>query len=148
MDSSGKMSWIFFSKSVINGATPEEILVPVIIAHKGRRLAQSHRAEAINLKVSGLQKTVEIKIIPVSEDLSVKLSAADGTSTTMSYNRNTKTWTGELKTGIEQEIRVTVEAESFVFRTVPPTRMGGKYARSKIRFYNHAGKDLNRLSID
>lgn len=111
--------------AVHGGATPEEILIPVIIAHKGRRLTQSHRAEAINLKVSGLQKTVEIKIIPASEDLPVKLSAADGTSTTMSYNRNTKTWTGELKTGIEQEIRVTVEAESFIFRTVPPTRMGG-----------------------
>lgn len=111
--------------AVHGGATPEEILIPVIIAYKGRRLTQSHRAEAINLKVSGLQKTVEIKIIPASEDLPVKLSAADGTSTTMSYNRNTKTWTGELKTGIEQEIRVTVEAESFIFRTVPPTRMGG-----------------------
>lgn len=111
--------------AVHGGATPEEILIPVIIAHKGRRITQSHRAKAINLKVSGLQKTVEIKIIPASEDLSVKLSAADGTSTIMSYNRNTKTWTGELKTGIEQEIRVTVETESFVFRTVPPTRMGG-----------------------
>lgn len=111
--------------AVHGGATPEEILIPVIIAHKERRFVQSHRAEAINLKVSGLQKTVEIKIIPASENLTVNLSATDGTSTTMSYNRNTKTWIGELKTGIEQEIRVTVEAESFVFRTVPPTRMGG-----------------------
>lgn len=111
--------------AVHGGATPEEILVPVITAHKRRQRAQSYRVEPINLKVSGLRKQVEMKITPMSADLSVNLSANDGTAVKMLYNSDTKTWTGELKSGIEQDITITVEMESFIFRTVPPTKMGG-----------------------
>ncbi len=111
--------------AVHGGATPEEILVPVIIAHKGRQRVQPYHVEAVNLKVSGLRKKVEMKITPMPKNLSVNLSANDGTDIKMSYSSDTKTWTGELKSGIEQDIKVTVETESFVFRTVPPTKMGG-----------------------
>lgn len=111
--------------AVHGGATPEEILVPVITVHKRRQNSQGHRVKAINLKVSGLQKKVEVTITPMPEMSSVNLSANDGTNTKMLYDNDTNTWTGELKSGIEQDIKITVERESFIFRTIPPTRMGG-----------------------
>lgn len=111
--------------AVHGGATPEELFVPVIIAHKGRPGIPSYRVEPVTLNVSGLQKNVAVKITPMPASSSVILSANDGTDTKMSYSDDTKTWTGVLKRGIEQDIKITVETEVFHFRTIPPTKMGG-----------------------
>lgn len=106
------------------GATLEEILVPVIIAEKGTHTTVSYRVKAENLKVSGLQKTIEVKITPMPKDASVKLKAKDGTDVAMIYNDQKKTWIGELKRGMEQDIQIIIDQQTFGFRTIPPTKMG------------------------
>lgn len=110
--------------AVHGGATLEEVLVPIIIAHKGKRLQRAFRVRAMNLKVSGLHKEVEFKINPDPIDEKVIMKAKDGTYTELFYREETKTWIGELKRGIEQDIEVSVGAKKHKFRTVPPTKMG------------------------
>lgn len=106
------------------GATLEEVLVPVIIAEKGKRTTVSYKVKAENLKVSGLQKTIEVKITPMPKEVSVKLKAKDGTDVVMHYNDQKKTWLGELKRGMEQDIQIIIAQQTFGFRTIPPTKMG------------------------
>ncbi len=106
------------------GATLEEILVPVIIAEKGKRETVSYKVKAENLNVSGLQKAIEVKITPMPKDISVKLNAKDGTDVEMLYNDQKKTWIGELKRGIEQDIQIIIDQQIFGFKTIPPTKMG------------------------
>lgn len=106
------------------GATLEEVLVPVIIAHKGKQDTKFYRVSVINLKVSGLHKKVEVKISPMPKDDKVRLKAKDGTDTEMAYYNDTKTWIGEVKKGIEQDIEIIVNKQIFKFKTIPPTKMG------------------------
>jgi len=110
--------------AVHGGATLEEILVPVIIAHKGKQVVKSYRVKPVGLNVSGLQKRIMFKINPTPKDIKVKLMAKDGTNTELIYNDDTKTWMGELKRGIEQDIEINVGTQTFKFRTTPPTKMG------------------------
>ena len=106
------------------GATLEEVLVPVIIAEKGKQTTVSYRVKAENLKVSGLQKAIEVKINPMPKDITVKLKAKDGTDVEMHYDDQKKTWMGELKRGMEQDIQIIIAQQTFGFRTVPSTKMG------------------------
>lgn len=106
------------------GATPEEVLVPVIIAHKGNAIAVSYRVREVDLHVSGLEKYIKIKIYPRPRNIDVLLRAKDGTDTKMTYDNENKVWIGELKRGIEQDIEVQIGQQSFTFRTIPPTKMG------------------------
>ncbi|MCM1063036.1 MAG: BREX-4 system phosphatase PglZ [Eubacterium sp.] len=110
--------------SVHGGGTPEEVIVPVIYARKGKAAERSFNVKPINLKVSGLQKEIEVKIFPVSNTVDVKLLAKDGTDTTMTYCGATKTWKGTLKRGIEQDITIRVNSQDFLFKTIPSTKMG------------------------
>ena len=110
--------------AVHGGATLEEVLVPVIIAQKGQNVSRTFRVKADRLKVSGLQKTIAFKITPNPNELSVKLTAADGTDTILIYNQELKIWEGELNRGIEQDIEIHIADKSYKFRTVPTTRMG------------------------
>lgn len=110
--------------TVHGGATLEEVLVPIIIAHKGKVTAKTFKVHPVNLSVSGLHREVEFKITPNPEDEVVILSAKDGTNTELTYRDETKTWTGKLKRGIEQDVEVTVGQTIKKFRTVPPTKMG------------------------
>lgn len=110
--------------AVHGGATLEEVLVPIIIAHKGKTLHRKYRVRAVNLNVSGLHKEVEFKIDPLPDDEKVMLKAKDGTFTELSYSEETRTWAGKLKRGIEQDIEVSVGTKVYKFRTVPPTKMG------------------------
>lgn len=110
--------------AVHGGATLEEVLVPVVIAEKGRQATVSYRVKAENLKVSGLQKEIEVKISPMPKVASVNLKAKDGTDCEMIYNEQKKTWIGELKRGMEQDIQIAIEQQYFNFRTIPPTKMG------------------------
>nr|WP_317353843.1 BREX-4 system phosphatase PglZ [uncultured Agathobacter sp.] len=113
------------SKYIVHGgATPEEVIVPVIYVRKGIIVERSYNVKAINLKVSGLQREIEVKITPKPSDTDVKLSAKDGTDTIMTYCEETKTWKGILKRGIEQEITIVVKSKEFKFTTIPPTKMG------------------------
>ena len=109
--------------AVHGGATLEEVLVPVIIAKKGKVTAKTFRVKAINLKVSGLQREVEFKIIPAPTEQDVRLTAKDGTDTVLVYKEETSTWFGKLKRGIEQDIEVSVAEQKFEFKTVPQTKM-------------------------
>lgn len=109
--------------AVHGGATLEEVLVPVIIAKKGKATAKTFRIKAINLKVSGLQREVEFKIIPVPTEQNVCLTAKDGTDTVLVYKEETGTWSGKLNRGIEQDIEVSVAEQKFKFKTVPQTKM-------------------------
>ncbi len=106
------------------GATLEEVLVPVIIAEKGKQTTVSYRVKAENLKVSGLQKTIEVRILPMPKGVGVKLKAKDGTDVDMLYNNQKKTWMGELKRGMEQDIEIIIAQQTFGFRTIPSTKMG------------------------
>lgn len=106
------------------GVTLEEVLVPVIIAEKGKQTTVLYRVKAENLKVSGLQKTIEVRISPMPKGVGVKLKAKDGTDVEMLYNDQKKTWMGELKRGMEQDIEITIAKQMFGFRTIPPTKMG------------------------
>lgn len=106
------------------GATLEEVLVPVIIVEKGKQATVSYRVKAENLKVSGLQKTIEVKITPKPMDANVVLKAKDGTDVEMLYDNQKKTWIGELKRGMEQDIQIIIAQQTFGFRTIPPTKMG------------------------
>ena len=110
--------------SVHGGGTPEEVIVPVIYAKKGKNQDRSYNIRPVNLKVSGLQKEVAIKISPMPKDVEVHLSAADGTDIVMNYYDDDKIWKGLLKRGIEQDIIIMVGNNKFVFRTIPPTKMG------------------------
>ena len=110
--------------AVHGGATLEEVLVPMVIAHKGRRTVKAFKVQAVNLNVSGLHKDVEFIVKPNPREEKVILKAKDGTDVEMSYKEDTKTWIGRLKRGIEQDIVVSVGNKSYRFRTVPPTKMG------------------------
>ena len=110
--------------AVHGGATLEEVLVPVIIAKKGRAIATDFRIKAINLNVSGLQRDVEFEIIPAPTEEKVRLTANDGTDTVLTYKEETGTWFGKLKRGIEQDIEVAVAEQKYKFKTVPQTKMG------------------------
>lgn len=110
--------------AVHGGATLEEVLVPVVIAEKGRQATVSYRVKAENLKVSGLQKEIGVKISPMPKVSSVNLKAKDGTDCEMIYNEEKKTWIGELKRGMEQDIQIVIGQQYFNFRTIPPTKMG------------------------
>ena len=109
---------------VHGGATPEEILVPIIIAYKGKETNKDYDIKAENLKVSGLQKKIEIKINPTPKNTKVFLKAKDGTDTEMEYNNNTNTWIGILNRGIEQDIEIIIGNQTRNFRTIPSTKMG------------------------
>lgn len=108
---------------VHGGGTPEEVIVPVIIAKKSCTTSVSYRVKPEKLKVSGLDKTVLVKIRPLPKQ--VQLIAKDGTNCEMKYNEETKEWVGILKRGIAQNIDVLVENQKFSFRTIPSTKMGG-----------------------
>lgn len=108
---------------VHGGGTPEEVIVPVIIAKQSSTTLVSYRVKAEKLKVSGLDKTVLVKIRPLPKK--VQLIAKDGTNCEMKYNEETKEWVGTLKRGIAQNIDVLVENQKFSFRTIPSTKMGG-----------------------
>lgn len=110
--------------AVHGGATLEEVLVPIIIVHKGKQISKTYRVNAIDLKVSGLKKKVEFSIYPMHKNVTAILRAKDGTNANLTYNEETKTWTGELKRGIEQEIEISIGEQIFMFKTVPPTKMG------------------------
>lgn len=106
------------SKYVVHGgATPEEVLVPVLIAHKGKQIPKSYKVRPENLKVSGLNKGIEVKIYPMPQEVTVNLRAKDGTDTEMTYSIETKTWKGELKRGIAQDITISIGLQSFTFKT-------------------------------
>lgn len=110
--------------SVHGGGTLEEVVVPVVFAKKGKTTERSFNVKAINLKVSGLQKEIEVKVTPKPADTVIKLMAKDGTNTEMSFDESTNTWKGSLKRGIEQEIIIVIGGKEFKFRTIPPTKMG------------------------
>ncbi len=110
--------------AVHGGATPEEVLVPVIIVHKGKRAVKHYRVMAVNLKVSGLNRKIEVKIHPVPRDVRVVLKGKDGTDVEMKWNGDGNVWTGELRRGIEQDIEIVVDSQVSKFRTIPQTRMG------------------------
>lgn len=110
--------------AVHGGATPEEVIVPVIIVQKGQIANRSFRVKADCLKVSGLQKAVAFRIAPNPQDVPVKLTAVDGTNIILKYNQELKVWEGELNRGIEQDIEIHIADKSYKFRTVPTTRMG------------------------
>lgn len=114
------------SKYVVHGgATLEEVLVPVIIAQKGRQISKHYNITAINLEVSGLQRKVEFNIRPVPKDIKVFFKAKDGTDKELIYHKDTDSWIGELERGIEQDMEVIIDKQTFPFRTIPPTKMGG-----------------------
>lgn len=110
--------------AVHGGATPEEVVVPVIIVQRGQIINRTFKVKADSLKVSGLKKTVSFKITPNPKDIPVKLSAADGTDIVLVFNQELKVWEGELTRGIEQDIEVHIADKNYRFRTVPTTRMG------------------------
>lgn len=102
----------------------EEVLVPVIIAVKGREAIVSYRVKAENLTVSGMEKMVRVKISPIPNNLLVMLKAKDGTDREMIYDKQNEVWIGELKRGIEQDIQIVIGQQTFDFRTIPSTKMG------------------------
>lgn len=108
--------------AVHGGATPEEVIIPVIIAHKSNVRSYTYRVDIIDSKVSGLNKKITFKICPKPDK--VKLQAKDKTDVWMTYDSVTDIWSGELKRGIEQDVKVIIENKEFGFRTVPSTRMG------------------------
>lgn len=113
------------SKYVVHGgATPEEVLVPVIVVHKGKQATRYYRVKPVNLKVAGRSRQIEVKINPVPKDEIVILKAKDGTNVEMVFHSDTNTWTGELKRAIGQDIEIVIDKQSFPFKTVPPTKMG------------------------
>lgn len=110
--------------AVHGGATPEEVIIPVIIAQRGQIINRTFKVKADCLKVSGLQKQVAFKITPVPKDIPITLTAADGTNTALKYDQELKVWVGELLRGIEQDIEIHIADKNYKFRTVPTTRMG------------------------
>lgn len=110
--------------AVHGGATPEEVVVPVIIAQRGKILNRTFKVKPDSIKVSGLQKKVTFKITPVPKDIQIRLTGADGTNTMLRYDQELKVWEGELLRGIEQDIEIHIADNKYMFRTVPTTRMG------------------------
>lgn len=111
------------SKYVVHGgATPEEVIIPVIIAHKSNNQSRTYKVKAMDLRVSGLDKKLVFKINPNPEK--VRLQAKDGTDTWLEYDSLQKVWNGDVNRGIEQEIKITVENQEFNFKTSPTTKMG------------------------
>lgn len=108
---------------VHGGATPEEVIVPVIIAKRSTASTVKYKVIPEKLKVSGLDKLVSVKVRPIPE--SVQLTAKDGTNCKMKYDENKKEWVAFLKRGIAQNIDVSVGKQKFTFKTIPSTKMGG-----------------------
>lgn len=53
------------SKYIVHGgATPEEVVIPVIIAHKSNTQSRTYKVKIVDVKVSGLDKKVIFKINP------------------------------------------------------------------------------------
>lgn len=110
---------------VHGGATPEEVIVPVIVASKSKKSSKRYKVRANNLKVSGLQKTVDFKIIPeLEKGTKAMLLGKDGTRAELQYNETTKTWNADLNRGIKQPIEVRINDQKFSFETVPTVKMG------------------------
>ena len=108
---------------VHGGATPEEVIVPVIITKRATNSNVKYKVKPEKLKVSGLDKLVSVKIYPIPE--SVQLIAKDGTNCKMKYDKNKKEWAAFLKRGIAQNIDVIVGDQKFTFKAIPSTKMGG-----------------------
>lgn len=106
------------------GATLEEVLVPIIIAQKNKQLSKCYRVYPVDLNVSGLKRKVEFRITPMLKGEKAILKAKDGTNTELIYNEETKTWIGEVRKGIEQNIEISIGNQNYEFRTIPPTKMG------------------------
>lgn len=107
---------------VHGGATPEEVIIPVIITQKDNSLSSEYSVKALELKVSGMQKKVKFRVNPKPER--VRLKAKDNTDIYLKYDDVENIWVGEIRRGIEQNIKVIVENQEFDFRTIPTTRMG------------------------
>lgn len=110
--------------AVHGGATIEEVIVPLIITHPSEDNTKSYRVIEKELNVSGINKTIRIKIQPKPEN--VILTASDGTNVHMQYEPDTNTWQGALKRGIEQPIDICINNnQTFSYRTIPTTKMKG-----------------------
>lgn len=109
--------------AVHGGATPEEVIVPVIVSHFYNGHEFSYRIVAKNLQVKGTDRTVEFKITPNPD--TATMTGADGTNTSLKYCIDTNSWKGSLLRGIEQLITVSVGKQSCQFTTVPTTKMKG-----------------------
>ncbi|MDE6433413.1 MAG: BREX-4 system phosphatase PglZ [Lachnospiraceae bacterium] len=110
--------------AVHGGATPEEILVPVIIAKKNEQGIIYYVVRPVNLNISGLNKSIMVEINPVPKNEKVYLKAKDGTDVEMTLDNNTDIWTGELERGIEQDLTISIGEQIYTFRTIPETKMG------------------------
>lgn len=73
---------------VHGGATPEEVIVPVIIVHHENNNAKfiNYHVKEINLKVNGINKDVQFKIIP--KPMIAMLKATDGTDIHLVYEHS------------------------------------------------------------
>lgn len=110
--------------AVHGGATIEEIIVPLIIAHPIENRMKNYRIYDTELNVSGLNKDIRVKIQP-KPDI-VILTAQDGTHENMQYDLSTDTWKGSLRKVYEQNININVDnAQIFSYVTIPTTKMKG-----------------------
>jgi hypothetical protein len=109
--------------AVHGGATPEEILVPLIITRKNNSTIKAYKVTPQRLRVSGLQREVAFKILPKPDV--ARLTAKDGTNVSLAYDPNKKVWTGQLKRGKAQDIIVHIESRQFLFKTETSNQMGG-----------------------
>lgn len=107
---------------VHGGATPEEVLIPVILAQRTESASEVYyEISAQKLKVSGLDKIVEFKVAPKPNH--VHLKADDGTSCEMQYDERKEIWFCKLNSGIKQSLTLTAGKNSKTFTTITDTGM-------------------------
>ena len=96
------------------GATPEEMLVPVIVAVPcSFDTNRSYKVIDKKLEVSGLDKIVSFVIMPKPNGVYVEES--DGETHTL--NMEGDIYSTELKSGKEQDIKVVVDGKEYKFHT-------------------------------
>lgn len=108
---------------VHGGATPEEVIIPVIIVERAIISSVNYKVTPEKLNVSGLDKMISVKVRPMPQG--VRVIAKDGTNCEMRYDKNKKEWIAALRRGIAQEINIVIDDKKFAFRTIPSTKMGG-----------------------
>lgn len=96
------------------GATPEEVIVPVILAtYKMSDNTINYRVEGKKTSVTGLDKKVEFTINP--NPSSVLLVEENGTEVNL-INEVENIWGVELSTGMQQNVKIYVDEQQFDIR--------------------------------
>lgn len=97
---------------VHGGATPEEIIVPFIIATKNSTVNVDYKVKSVKLKVSGLDRKISFEITPKPHKHPMLY---DEFGNVYELNDNNGVWEVELKEVCKQKVTVSIDNRTYSF---------------------------------